>query len=268
MRFSVIVTTYNAEDYIGECIEALKGQTQPFGWECLIGDDASTDGTAARAAVAIDSDVRFRYIRNHENVGGLENILNLVRLAEGEILVECGGDDFLLPEALARIDQEYRDFPNCDATNGTFVVTPRGGVYAPPNDRLWWKRWCFCKPLTWRRELTLKALEEDYQLFLDPHTGRPCRYGWDVPLFWTAVARAKQVRAIGEVLYAYRVHGDNDQVRHREDQIETETRLSREFDRRLMTKMPWWSEKQKKDLDDAKDEGLARGSSKSSDPVA
>jgi len=115
---------------------------------------------------------------------------------------------------------------------------------------------------------TLKALEEDYQLFLDPHTGRPCRYGWDVPLFWTAVARAKQVRAIGEVLYAYRVHGDNDQVRHREDQIETETRLSREFDRRLMTKMPWWSEKQKKDLDDAKDEGLARGSSKSSDPVA
>jgi len=59
VRFSVIVTTYNAEDYIGECIEALKGQTQPFGWECLIGDDASTDGTAARAAVAIDSDVRF-----------------------------------------------------------------------------------------------------------------------------------------------------------------------------------------------------------------
>jgi len=40
VRFSVIVTTYNAEDYIGECIEALKGQTQPFGWECLIGDDA------------------------------------------------------------------------------------------------------------------------------------------------------------------------------------------------------------------------------------
>ena len=45
MRFSIVVTAYNVEKYIAECVESLKRQTLSD-FECIVIDDASADGTA------------------------------------------------------------------------------------------------------------------------------------------------------------------------------------------------------------------------------
>ena len=43
---SVIMLTYNHEKYIRQALDSVLRQQTPFQYEVLIGDDASTDGTA------------------------------------------------------------------------------------------------------------------------------------------------------------------------------------------------------------------------------
>jgi GT2 family glycosyltransferase len=44
---TVLCTAYNHEAYLRTCLEGLVHQETDFGYEILISDDASTDGTAA-----------------------------------------------------------------------------------------------------------------------------------------------------------------------------------------------------------------------------
>ena len=68
MRFSIVVTAYNVEKYIAECVESLKRQTLSD-LECIVIDDASTDGTARVIAESIDGDSRFKAITLPQNSG-------------------------------------------------------------------------------------------------------------------------------------------------------------------------------------------------------
>lgn len=238
-RISLLVTCYNAADYIAECVESVKGQTFTD-WECLIGDDCSTDGTREAILAAIGTDTRFKVRVHQMNKGGGENLRFLMEEATGDIMVELGGDDFLLPDALARIDQEYHEHPDCEVTSGSFVVTPRGGVLNHKPDLLWWQRWCHCKPLTWKREVGLRALAELREVIFDPETGGVPRYGWDVAIYLPIRYLARGYRTIHDVLYAYREHPSNDAKGHRADQIATEKRVCGWLDERLMpADLPW-----------------------------
>ena len=240
-RFSVLVTCYNASEFIAECVESLKGQVFED-WECLIGNDASTDDTAAVAEAAIGGDTRFRLINRETNMGGGENLRDLMMQAAGDISVELGGDDFLADgEALMRINAEYREFPDCEVTSGSFVIVPRGGVVAHKPDKFWWKRWCFAKTLTWKTALGRRIFEELGEVVFEPDTGKVPRYGWDVSIFLPIMYLARKYRTIHDITYAYREHEANDAKSHRADQEATEHRVCEWLDARLMPhwNMPW-----------------------------
>ena len=245
-RVSVLVTCYNAAEWIGECVESVKSQTFTD-WECLIGDDCSTDETFSMALREHEDDPRFHAIGCGLNVGGGENLRYLMQRASGDIMVELGGDDFFAsPDALARIVKEYDEHPECEATSGSFVIVPRGGVVCHKPSVLWWKNWCFAKPLTWKRDVGLRVLQ-DYgeAVVFEPGTGKVPRYGWDVAIYMPIVWQAKQHRTIHDILYAYREHETNDAKGHREDQVATEMRVCKWLDERLMPQvnMPWFRKK-------------------------
>lgn len=244
MFFSILVTAYNAEKWMSECLQSLLAQDCPD-FECLVGDDASTDDTYGVFRAVVGSDSRFKYAKRTKNAGGGENYVDLIRHAKGEICVELGADDFFAtPEALSRIKREYDTFPLCDATSGSFVITPNGGVFAQPPALLWWRGWCHGKPLTFRTETALKGLEKHWKAVIDPVTGKVPRYGWDVCTYWPTLDMARQYRNICDILYAYRVHPQNDQNTHREAQLTTERRMGMHLDAiyssRLTHGMPWW----------------------------
>ena len=44
-RVSVLVTTYNHEKYIRQCLDSMTGQKTDFPFEIIVRDDCSTDGT-------------------------------------------------------------------------------------------------------------------------------------------------------------------------------------------------------------------------------
>ena len=67
---SVVVTCYNCRDYIGDAIRSVARQTLR-GFECVVVDDASTDGSADVVQATLDeiADPRFSLIRLDKNVG-------------------------------------------------------------------------------------------------------------------------------------------------------------------------------------------------------
>lgn len=69
-RVGVVVTSYNCRDYIVEAIHSVARQTFA-GFECVIVDDASTDGSPETIQAALDKlgDSRFRLVRLARNVG-------------------------------------------------------------------------------------------------------------------------------------------------------------------------------------------------------
>src|SRR5262252_3530378 len=69
-KISVVVTCYNCEDYVGEAIRSVARQTLR-GFDCVIVDDASTDGSFKAVRQALDelNDERFAVIRLPANLG-------------------------------------------------------------------------------------------------------------------------------------------------------------------------------------------------------
>ena len=94
-RVSIIMLTYNHEQYLAEAIEGVVRQEREFPIELLIGEDCSKDSTRA---IALRYQERFpeiiRIITSEKNVGGDRNHDRLLAAARGKFIAYCEGDDF------------------------------------------------------------------------------------------------------------------------------------------------------------------------------
>lgn len=102
-KVSFIVTSYNYEKYIVECLRSVTRQTYDK-WECIVVDDVSTDATVARVREFIDSPEargRFTLIQRAENGGQMEAFRDGLKIATGAFVVMLDADDVLLEDFLA-----------------------------------------------------------------------------------------------------------------------------------------------------------------------
>jgi GT2 family glycosyltransferase len=99
---SVIVPTFNRAATLRRCLDALAAQTVPPGtMEIVVGDDGSTDDTAAIVAQwAAGADIALRYFRQ-ENAGANAARNAAIRLAAGPILLIVNDDTIAVPTLLA-----------------------------------------------------------------------------------------------------------------------------------------------------------------------
>ena len=106
---SVIVPVYNPGAHIDDCIASLLAQTLPAGrLELIFVDDGSTDGTAERldALAAAHPHVRVEHIPNSGWPGRPRNLG--LDMARGEYVYFVDNDDWLEPDALARLEATAR----------------------------------------------------------------------------------------------------------------------------------------------------------------
>ncbi|HIW63377.1 MAG TPA: glycosyltransferase [Candidatus Stackebrandtia excrementipullorum] len=98
---SVIVAAYNAMPYIRRCIDSVVAQSMPSdGYEVIVVDDGSTDGTAEYLDDRAD-DVR---VLHQENSGGPAAPRNRgLEIAHGEYVFFLDADDYLGEETLERM---------------------------------------------------------------------------------------------------------------------------------------------------------------------
>ena len=69
-HFKLITPVYNAEKWVGLCIQSVKDQSHKNFTQIIV-DDCSTDGTVSDAKDAIGDDPRFVIIERKEKTGTL-----------------------------------------------------------------------------------------------------------------------------------------------------------------------------------------------------
>lgn len=92
---SIILPVYNAEKYLGKCLDSLKVQTFPD-IEILCVDDGSQDGTRGFVKNICWADKRFKLLSQPNSGPAAARNLGL-RNAAGRYLMFCDADDWYSP---------------------------------------------------------------------------------------------------------------------------------------------------------------------------
>lgn len=102
-KLSVCIVCYNQERYIGQCLESIFAQETDFDFEVIIGDDKSLDGTLDAIRRSIEhAPVKVTVLERPKNVGALENLIQVHKMAKGEYIAHIDGDDIMLPSKLQK----------------------------------------------------------------------------------------------------------------------------------------------------------------------
>lgn len=130
---SIITPARNQERYIQEMLRSIQAQSFQQ-WECIVVDDASTDGTAD--AVHSLHDPRIRLI-SHEVRQGVSHARNTgMAHAAGTFLYFLDGDDLLFPGSLERFIRCFEAHPRYSVVYGEVQIlasdgSPSGKAKAP-----------------------------------------------------------------------------------------------------------------------------------------
>ena len=93
---SVIVVTYNHEDFIAQAIESVLAQSTDRLLEVIISEDKSTDRTRDIVKDYARRDKRIRLILSEQNVRSNEVVARALRSAVGRYVCILDGDDYWL----------------------------------------------------------------------------------------------------------------------------------------------------------------------------
>lgn len=101
-KISVVITVFNIEKYIGECIESVLNQNMKD-IEVICIDDASTDHSLDVLNEYAARDSRVRVFEQAESIGPSSARNIGYREAKGEFIYQIDGDDLIVDGALERL---------------------------------------------------------------------------------------------------------------------------------------------------------------------
>jgi glycosyltransferase involved in cell wall biosynthesis len=107
---SVLMTSYNRENYITDSIESLLASTYD-NYELIILDDTSTDRTVEIARSYAANDERIKVFVNEKNLGQFANRNKVATLGKGRYLKFLDSDDLLYPTGLETLVRMMERFP-------------------------------------------------------------------------------------------------------------------------------------------------------------
>lgn len=95
---SVVVLTYNQEQYIAQALDSILNQERNFSIEVLVNDDCSSDKTAeiVKQYQQKYPDVIKAYLQP-VNSGAMKSYYNMLKLCRGKYFMNLAGDDYWLP---------------------------------------------------------------------------------------------------------------------------------------------------------------------------
>jgi glycosyltransferase involved in cell wall biosynthesis len=83
-KVSIIVVSYNQQDFIKDALDSLLDQKTDFLYEIIIGDDASTDDTPRILAEYAKNNPIIKLILRRRNLGPMKNFINTLQHSTGE----------------------------------------------------------------------------------------------------------------------------------------------------------------------------------------
>ena len=119
-KVTVIVSVYNGEQYLKDCLDSIKNQDYE-NIEVFIIDDGSNDNSASIIS-AYSSDPRF-YIINQNNCGVSKARNNGIKKSSGDYICFVDQDDILSPHYISYL------LNLCENNNAEISLTPRADVF-------------------------------------------------------------------------------------------------------------------------------------------
>lgn len=89
---SIIMSTYNSEQYLSKSIESILNQTYKD-FEFLILDDGSTDNTPEIVKNYSKKDKRIKFFKNDKNLGLTPSLNTLIQNSSGNVIARQDSDD-------------------------------------------------------------------------------------------------------------------------------------------------------------------------------
>ncbi len=111
VQVSVVIPVRNGEETLGRQLEALAGQTYTGSWELIIGDNGSTDRTAAVVAEWSTNLGVLRTIDASATPGSSVARNAAAVVAKGDKLLFCDADDVVSPGWLASMAEALDRWP-------------------------------------------------------------------------------------------------------------------------------------------------------------
>jgi glycosyltransferase involved in cell wall biosynthesis len=217
-HLSIIVTTYNIENYVGACLDSILGQSFDD-LEIIVVDDGSSDRTPEIVRDYETRDGRVVFVACEENsIGGVATAANLgLDRATSPLVGFADGDDLYEPTMFERlvtaIESTDADLAMC---RYQLLDDETGEHRAPAEEGRWARMTSSVVDLTddgaradvlrfiavpWRKLYRRELLEDNAIRF---PVGD---YFWeDNPFHWFSVLSAKRLAVVPEVLCYHRVN--------------------------------------------------------------
>lgn len=127
-RLSIGLPVYNGEDYLGQSLDAVLGQTYE-NFELIISSNASTDATDDICRSYQARDPRIKFIRQPRNIGAAPNHTFVLQQSRGELFKWVSGDDLYARDLVARCIAVLDEHPEAIlAHSWTAAIDDRGDI--------------------------------------------------------------------------------------------------------------------------------------------
>ncbi|UPS91675.1 glycosyltransferase family 2 protein [Bizionia sp. M204] len=216
-KVTVLMPIYNCDQYVGEAIDSILGQTFTD-FEFLIIDDASTDKTVS--IVKGYSDSRIKFIRKPKNTGYTNSLNYGLAMAKGAYIARMDGDDISLPERFAKQVTFMDAYPEVVACGTTYSIIGSGIIKKVPINHgdikvQLLQKTCFGHPTVMLRKAVFEKFKVAYNSDREPAE--------DYDL-WVRLLKYGKLANLPGVLLSYRVH--DGQVSQNRTQIKRENTAS------------------------------------------
>lgn len=111
---SVIIVTYNQEQWIRQTIESILSQKTTYPYELIIGDDCSTDSTLSICKEYAAKYSHIQLIAQKKNLGIIGNWVSCIQTCRGKYILGCAGDDYWHNPNKIQLQVDFMEnHPNC-----------------------------------------------------------------------------------------------------------------------------------------------------------
>lgn len=118
MKISVVITLYNVEKYIKQCLDSVVNQTYK-NLEIVLVDDCGTDGTMD--IVSQYKDERIKLIHHPYNMGAGQARKTGIEACTGDYVITVDGDDWLSLDFIEKLVKNAKD-TDADIVSGGMTI--------------------------------------------------------------------------------------------------------------------------------------------------
>ena len=120
LKFSVVLTAFNAEKFLSDAIQSVLNQTLTD-LEFILANDGSTDRSLEVMKKFQEKDSRI-IIDDHENMGMAESVNRILKFAKSDLIARIDADDIMIPDRLQKQYDFLQNHPEISMVSSNVLM--------------------------------------------------------------------------------------------------------------------------------------------------